>query len=403
MNINLLSDISFVIFIISLIFVSILVLWDKPKNKKIEKYPFISFIIPSYNDGETVGETIKSIFNSYNKENFELFVINDNSTDNTTKVLNDLKKKYKINIIQNKSNLGKVKSINDTFHKTKGELIFIVDADMHINPKAIESMLIKLTEEKVGATTCRYIPINKGFLPVMQKVEYAMLSMTQRSHNHYSTPSLWGGCILIRRDVFLQVGLLSENAIVEDGDLALKIYESGWKAKESSEPIETYVPNKLKVWYKQKKRWAAGGFQNFYNHPKYFLTHPIPLFFIFTFILLNLTFVLALINNILAIKNFYILFDSFRDAGNSFIHSVGLTKILSGASIFKTASLYLFYPLFSIPYIIYNFKIKQNPLSFLLIFPFSIIYIPMYAVVSVIGFFKGVHKVTTSKRKSRGW
>lgn len=49
---------------------------------------FISIIIPVYNGKETVGDCLRSVFNSDYKW-FEVIVVDDNSTDNSLMVVND--------------------------------------------------------------------------------------------------------------------------------------------------------------------------------------------------------------------------------------------------------------------------------------------------------------------------
>jgi len=56
----------------------------------------LSIVIPAYNEAESIGETVEQIFNALNNAgiNHEILVINDNSKDNTTNVLNDLCSQY---------------------------------------------------------------------------------------------------------------------------------------------------------------------------------------------------------------------------------------------------------------------------------------------------------------------
>ena len=56
-----------------------------------------------------------SIFRSYDNSRLELIVINDNSSDSTAEILKGLKKTYNFRFIDNKVNMGKVKSINSGF------------------------------------------------------------------------------------------------------------------------------------------------------------------------------------------------------------------------------------------------------------------------------------------------
>lgn len=89
---------------------------------------YFSIIIPTYNRGYIVDETIKSIQNQTFKD-WELIVVDDNSTDNTPSVLAKFKKDKRIKFVKNKKNLGPSGSRNIGLEEAKGELIVYVDSD----------------------------------------------------------------------------------------------------------------------------------------------------------------------------------------------------------------------------------------------------------------------------------
>ena len=75
--------------------------------------PLVSIVIPAKNDPVMIAEITKSVMlSSY--ENFELILVNDGSTDNTGKVMDELKNQYaNIKIIHLKKNLGKRKAVRE--------------------------------------------------------------------------------------------------------------------------------------------------------------------------------------------------------------------------------------------------------------------------------------------------
>jgi dolichol-phosphate mannosyltransferase len=56
----------------------------------------LSIIIPAYNEEESIGKTVEQLEQAFEKVKIdhEIFVVNDNSKDNTLAVLGELKKKY---------------------------------------------------------------------------------------------------------------------------------------------------------------------------------------------------------------------------------------------------------------------------------------------------------------------
>jgi len=69
--------------------------------------PLISVLMPNYNSEKYLNEAIESILNQ-TYENFEFIILDDCSTDNSWKIIQEYAKKDKrINIFRNEKNLGR--------------------------------------------------------------------------------------------------------------------------------------------------------------------------------------------------------------------------------------------------------------------------------------------------------
>ena len=106
------------------------------KRPAAHKIP-LSFVIPCYNDGDTIEETIKSIYASYDRDLLELIVVNDKSTDNSAHEIALLQKKYAFTVLTNAHNIGKAASINQALEVVKHDIMVVIDADTIINPRAL--------------------------------------------------------------------------------------------------------------------------------------------------------------------------------------------------------------------------------------------------------------------------
>jgi glycosyltransferase involved in cell wall biosynthesis len=97
----------------------------------------ISFVIPCFNEVQTIRQIVDRINNTDFKYGKEIIIIDDFSTDGSRDLLYILnqEKTYNIKIIFNDKNFGKGYSIRQGVSKATGELIFIQDADLEYYPE----------------------------------------------------------------------------------------------------------------------------------------------------------------------------------------------------------------------------------------------------------------------------
>jgi len=99
----------------------------------------ISIIIPCYNEVKTVEKLINKVFYQPSLEK-EIIVIDDGSTDGTSLVLDKIKDKIDILII-NEKNFGKGYSLNKGIAKSTGDIVLIQDADLEYDPSDYDKLI----------------------------------------------------------------------------------------------------------------------------------------------------------------------------------------------------------------------------------------------------------------------
>lgn len=97
--------------------------------------PLISICIPSYCGARTIGETINSVL-AQTYTNIELLVVDDNSPDDTTKIVRQ-HSDPRIRLVVNKSNLGPQGNWNSCVQAAKGRYIKLLPQDDLITPECI--------------------------------------------------------------------------------------------------------------------------------------------------------------------------------------------------------------------------------------------------------------------------
>ena len=104
----------------------------------------VSIYVPVYNGQNTIESCINSILSQTVKPN-KILVVNDNSTDQTAEIL----KKYsdKIEIINNKKNLGVSYIRNLATNYLKSKFIASIDADVELTSNWLEKLIDKANKE----------------------------------------------------------------------------------------------------------------------------------------------------------------------------------------------------------------------------------------------------------------
>ncbi len=104
----------------------------------------VSIIMPSWNTGHFIAESIQSIL-AQTYENWELLIVDDCSTDNTDEVV-ALFDDRRINYVKNKKNCGAAMTRNRAISMANGEWIAFLDSDDLWLPEKLEKMIEFLTE-----------------------------------------------------------------------------------------------------------------------------------------------------------------------------------------------------------------------------------------------------------------
>lgn len=128
----------------------------------------ISVIIPLYNEEESLPELYSWIARvmKANGFSYEVIFVNDGSTDNSWKVIEDLSKKAEeVKGIKFRRNYGKSPALYCGFKEAKGDVVITMDADLQDSPDEIPGLYKMITEDGYdlvsGYKQKRYDPLSK--------------------------------------------------------------------------------------------------------------------------------------------------------------------------------------------------------------------------------------------------
>lgn len=108
-------------------------------KSELKDYGLVSIIMPNYNGGKYLTDTIKSVL-AQTYQNWELIFVDDCSTDNSLEIVNSFGDK-RIRILQNEKNSGAAVSRNYAIREAQGKWIAFLDSDDLWTPEKLEKQI----------------------------------------------------------------------------------------------------------------------------------------------------------------------------------------------------------------------------------------------------------------------
>ena len=295
------------------------IFYKNPASKGIAKNDLVSVVIPIFNQDSMIKFVIDAIYNSTH-QNLEVVAVNDGSTDNTRKVLDNLAKKYPNLKVIHKENEGKRLAVATGFYKSKGRFVVLIDSDSVIDKNAIrEFMKAFSTDPKIGAVVgyAKVWNSKKNLLTKCQDCWYDYaFNIHKTTESTLNSVLCCSGCLAgYRRNViepFIPYWINAKIQNSDDRDLTTYVYATAWGKKNlaplseklmqvnakyddaedrmltaaslvewktqyvASAIVYTEVPENMKSYIKQQTRWKKGYVRsNFFASTFFWKKNPI--------------------------------------------------------------------------------------------------------------------------------
>lgn len=219
----------------------------------------ISIVIPAYNEGRAIANTINSILPQIRRGD-EIIVGASACTDNTEEVIKQLGKKHRnLKLLSQKSREGKSIAMNLLVKKAKSDIIVQTDADVILEKNAIKNLLKHFRNREIGAVSGRPIPT----IP-KENIFYYWTEMSYRRMHELRLKQdkegefwhLSGYLCAFRKESFSELPK-AKGAV--DALMAFSIKNKGYKiAYEPKARVLVKCPLTVKDFINQKARVRAG-------------------------------------------------------------------------------------------------------------------------------------------------
>ena len=224
----------------------------------------LSIIIVSWNVKEDLGNCLRSIEENKPREEFEIIVVDNASTDGS---VDTIKKDFPdVKIIANSENSGFSAANNQAIRTAKGQYIFLLNPDTIVYPNSLDTLITFLDDHTdVGACGPKFlgsdgeVHFSVGYVPTFRSLIYGRTflrslgvfrrrhkELTARNFNFERTADvdqLSGAALMVRRPVMEEIGLMDESFFMyyEDVDLCLRIRKAGFKIVYVPESVITHI------------------------------------------------------------------------------------------------------------------------------------------------------------------
>jgi len=199
----------------------------------------------AYNHAKFIEESINSVLNQ-TYQDFELLIIDDNSTDNTFEIIKSFNS-HKIKAVKNQQNVGMVLNTNRLISMAKCEYIAIINSDDSWHHQKLEKQL-QFLEQNPQLTGCFTLAniINEESKIINSKTQDFIYQDKNRQEflayffhhqqHHFCYPS-----VLLKKEVFNQVGLFNAMLILLlDFDMWVRILIHGFHLKILPEKLTNF-------------------------------------------------------------------------------------------------------------------------------------------------------------------
>jgi len=212
---------------------SIVALGADPEFKDGTYAPFVSVIVPAYNEEKVIKKRVENLDSlDYPKEKYEIIVVESGSTDATAQIVEEQiasrgRGEPRLKMVREKERRGKASAINAGKECASGEIVLVTDANASFNKDALRYIMPHFSDPQIGAVGGRYVITNpeQGLASEESfywEIEYIM----RRGESLLDSACLFHGEINAWRKGLAEA---DTKIISEDLDMAIQIRRKGYR------------------------------------------------------------------------------------------------------------------------------------------------------------------------------
>ena len=190
----------------------------------------LSIIIPAFNEEKTIIQILKKISkNSTDKVKYEIIVIDDGSTDQTKKLLEDNKNLYN-KLLVNDYNKGKGYSVKRGIENSTGSHIIFQDADLEYDPadfKKFEKIFLEFDADGIIGSRFVYSDYTRSH-NILNKIGNHILTLFFNILYNTTFTDIYS-CYFAFKKVKIDVNLLKTEGFEQHAEILCQVIKNGNK------------------------------------------------------------------------------------------------------------------------------------------------------------------------------
>ena len=244
-------------------------IWNLPVQRAFSSdLSQVTALIPTHNGRDVIRETVGDLIRTGLPRD-QILIIDDGSTDETAKVLEELEVRfYRI------PNMGKVSAINFGIHRVRTPYVLLLDDDTRIGNARIPTSLLD-TFDAVAFNVIpdrrdRHGPRGSGLIACMQRYEYCKsMEIERRFQDGTASISCISGAIGLFKKERLQAFHHKHTGVFQGEDLQRTIIEllNDGNVVFVDEPVWTVVPDDMTGFARQRMvKWYPAHYHMFFSY-----------------------------------------------------------------------------------------------------------------------------------------
>jgi cellulose synthase/poly-beta-1,6-N-acetylglucosamine synthase-like glycosyltransferase len=238
---------------------------DEGHESSFEKLLTFSVVIAGHNEAKALRRCVAAIREQtiMGDGRGEIIVIDDGSSDDTARVMADLRRQGAVDVaLALGLRGGKSAAVYLGLRHCTRDVVIIVDVDTSFDRDAFERLLEPFANPEIGAV-CGNLRLRNPLVSMVtrfQAIEYLIsISLGRRVSDVLGVLSIVSGAFgAFRREVLQAVGGYDVE-VGEDADLTLKLIWAGWRIAFAPEArASTDAPETFEALLRQRLRWDRG-------------------------------------------------------------------------------------------------------------------------------------------------